>query len=136
MEDISSKKASICTEEKKTKTGIFFKKCVEESFCVNERERRRKEEFHSNTTAVYSPRRAYRKFTMERKSRETVEKSHKIMKSCMMIQLSIYRSLKPYQELQKPVQRQEQKPVQTALVAALKQRKKYPRKRATIYRSI
>lgn len=52
MEDISSKKASICTEEKKTKTGIFFKKCVEESFCVNERERRRKEEFHSNTTAA------------------------------------------------------------------------------------
>lgn len=32
MEDVRSKKASICTEEKKTKTGIFFNKCVEESF--------------------------------------------------------------------------------------------------------
>lgn len=36
MEDISSKKVSICIEEKKIKIGIFFKKCVEESFCVNE----------------------------------------------------------------------------------------------------
>lgn len=47
---------------------------MEESFCVNERERRRKEESHSNTRAVYSPRRAYRKFTIERKKKRNRRK--------------------------------------------------------------
>lgn len=76
MEDVSSKKVSICIEEKKIKIGIFFNKCVEESFCVNEWERWRKEELYFNIIVVYLLRRVYRKFIMERKSWEIVEKSY------------------------------------------------------------